>query len=156
MKRFLSLVAASVMAVTSVFAFAGCGATTEGSDSQSGSDFTVGASISMYRTPEMTGNPVVTRTLGAEGPDEGKEYFAKACEKWKDDMTVHPSHGNFVLVEFKSYETKIALLNYLAEHNIFVRDTTQASCVHKCFRITIGTKEQMWRVVKVIDGYYGK
>ena len=43
MKRFLSLVAASVMAVTSVFAFAGCGATTEGSDSQSGSDFTVGA-----------------------------------------------------------------------------------------------------------------
>ena len=71
-------------------------------------------------------------------------------------MTIHPSHGNFTLVEFKSYEAKIALLNYLAEHNIVVRDTTQASSVHNCFRITIGTTEQMKRVVDVITEYFKK
>ena len=69
-------------------------------------------------------------------------------------MTVHPSHGNFALVELKNYEAKIALLNYLAEHNIFVRDTTQAPSVRNCFRITIGTKEQMEKVINVIEQYY--
>ena len=85
---------------------------------------------------------------------KGQQYFAEACKKWKDDMTNHPSHGNFTLVEFKSYEAKIALLNYLAEHNIFVRDTTQAPSVRNCFRITIGNKEQMEKVVQVINQYY--
>ena len=87
---------------------------------------------------------------------KGQAYFEEACKKWKDDMTIHPSHGNFALVEFKSYEAKIALLNYLAEHNIFVRDTMQATSVHNCFRITIGTVEQMRRVTNVISDYFKK
>ena len=89
-----------------------------------------------------------------EDVHKGQAYFAEACKKWKNEMTVHPSHGNFALVELKNYEAKIALLNYLAEHNIFVRDTTQAPSVRNCFRITIGTKEQMEKVINVIEQYY--
>lgn len=89
-----------------------------------------------------------------EDVHKGQAYFAEVCKKWKNEMTVHPSHGNFALVEFKNYEAKIALLNYLAEHNIFVRDTTQAPSVRNCFRITIGTKEQMEKVINVIEQYY--
>lgn len=85
---------------------------------------------------------------------EGKKYFMEACQKWKNDMTVHESYGNFVLVEFKCYDAKIKLLNYLAEHDVFVRDTMQASLVRNCFRITIGTPKQMECVVNVIESYY--
>lgn len=87
---------------------------------------------------------------------KGQEFFAEAYRKLTDEIIAHPSHGNFMLVEFKSYEAKIALLNYFAEHNIFVRDTTQAPSVRNCFRITIGTKEQMKRVVDVMSCYYDK
>lgn len=84
----------------------------------------------------------------------GKEFFIKASEKHADFYVTHPSHGNFVLLEFKSYDAKIELLNYLADNNIFARDTTQAPIVYNCFRITIGTTEQMKHVMQVIDSFY--
>lgn len=85
---------------------------------------------------------------------EAKDYFVTECQKWTD-IVVHESYGNFVLVEFKSIEKKKHLLSYLNSNNIFVRDTTHADCVQKCFRITIGNKEQMQRVIDVISDYYG-
>jgi len=86
----------------------------------------------------------------------GMDFFAEAMQKYADRLTIHPSHGNFSLIEFQTYEDKIALLNHLANNNIFVRDTTQAPMVRNCFRITIGTVEQMKKVVDVIDAYYAK
>lgn len=86
----------------------------------------------------------------------GMDYFKEVMRRFADRLKVHPSHGNYMLIEFDSYEEKIALLSYLAEHNIFVRDTTQAPMVRNCFRITIGTVEQMKRVVDVIATFYAK
>ena len=86
----------------------------------------------------------------------GKDYFAEAMQKYADRLKVHPSHGNFTLIEFKTYEDKIELLNHLADNNIFVRDTTQASMVRNCFRITIGTVEQMKRIIDAIEIFYAK
>jgi len=85
---------------------------------------------------------------------EGMSFFRETMKQFSDRLMVHPSHGNFMLIEFRSYDEKVALLQYLAENNIFVRDTTQAPCVANCFRITIGTKEQMGRVVKTIKEFY--
>ncbi len=84
----------------------------------------------------------------------GKDYFASASKRYEDYYTVHPSHGNFVLLEFKSVDNKKALLDYLAQHNIFVRDTIQAPMVYNCFRITVGTTEQMKKVMEVIKSFY--
>lgn len=86
--------------------------------------------------------------------ERGKEYFLEASKEYSDYYVVHPSHGNFALLEFKSIDDKIALLNHLAQHNIFVRDTTQAPMVYNCFRITIGTAEQMKKVMNVIKSFY--
>ena len=85
---------------------------------------------------------------------EGMCYFVDAMKVLNDRMKLHPSRGNFILVKFPSYEEKMALLNYLADHNIFVRDTTQSDSVKNCFRITSGTVEQMKVVENVIKSYY--
>ena len=84
----------------------------------------------------------------------GKDYFIKASEKYDDYFVTHLSHGNFILLEFKSYNSKKELLSYLADNNIFARDTTQAPMVYNCFRITIGTTQQMKHVMQVIDSFY--
>lgn len=85
---------------------------------------------------------------------KGMAYFYKESQKYAQHYTTHESHGNFILLKFPSYEDKMALHTYLAENNIFVRDTSQSSLVQNCFRITIGTVEQMKKVVKVINQFY--
>lgn len=87
---------------------------------------------------------------------KGQEYFLKASERFANHYKVFPSRGNFNLLRFSSKAEKQALLNYLAENNIFVRDTTQDPIVEDCFRVTMGTKEQMERVVAAIEKYYAK
>ena len=86
----------------------------------------------------------------------GKEFFTSASKQFANHYTVHPSYGNFVLLEFESHDEKLELLNHLAEHNIFARDTTQAPMVNNCFRITVGTQEQMKQVISVIESWYSK
>ena len=82
--------------------------------------------------------------------------FKSAMDLFADYFVTLPSNGNFMMLKFPSYEKKKDLLDYLANKNIFARNTTQAECVMNCFRITIGTREQMNRVSKIISGYYGK
>ena len=84
---------------------------------------------------------------------EGKKYFLAEMAKYHQ-VHVYNSHGNFVLIQFESYEEKISLLRYLAEHNIFVRDTMQSPIVWNCFRVTCGTKQQMEQVLEAIKSYY--
>ena len=85
---------------------------------------------------------------------KGMEYFMKESEGFKDKYQVCPSYGNFMLVKFPSNQEKMSLFNFLAENNIFVRDTTQHPIVCNCFRITIGTVEQMRTVMDVIKRHY--
>ena len=82
------------------------------------------------------------------------EEFEGAMRKHVEYFKTLPSNGNFMMLRFHDYEHKKALLDFLAENNIFARDTTQADCVKNCFRITIGTREQMKRVAMIIDNYY--
>lgn len=83
-----------------------------------------------------------------------KTFFTEELSKYSASFTITPSCGNFILFKFKELSIKKMLLKYLAENNIFVRDTTQADCLKQCFRITIGTTEQMKRVVTVINSFY--
>jgi len=87
---------------------------------------------------------------------KAKDDFTRVMQKYDVHFKTLPSYGNFIMLRFPDYEQKKALLDYLAQKNIFARDTTQADCVKNCFRITIGTREQMKRVAGEIDGYYAK
>ncbi len=83
-----------------------------------------------------------------------KDFFIRKMVSYSQYLKVYPGHGNFLLIKFPSYEEKRGLFDFLAQNNIFVRDTTQDPIVYNCFRMTIGTREQMQRVVGVIDLYY--
>ena len=86
---------------------------------------------------------------------EGKEYLVNELSKLQK-IQVCNGFGNFLMLKFASREEKLSLIQYLAEHNIYVRDTMQSPIVHNCFRITCGTKPQMEQVVKVINAYYAR
>ena len=85
---------------------------------------------------------------------EGKAFFEEAVRKHADRFTVFPSQGNFLLLRFRDKADRSQMIRYLADRNVFVRETGQNASVLDCFRITCGTKEQMARVVSVIDDYY--
>lgn len=86
---------------------------------------------------------------------EAMSEFVTALKKHSTHLRTIPSHGNFVMLQFNEYKDKKLLLDYLADHNVFVRDTTQAESVRNCFRITIGTREQMKIVSDLIFDFYG-
>ncbi len=83
-----------------------------------------------------------------------KSFFIEKMQMYNKYFTICPGYGNFLLLKFSSRDTKLKLFNYLAENNIFVRDTMQDPIVYNCFRMTIGTLSQMQRVIKVIECYY--
>lgn len=82
--------------------------------------------------------------------------FAADMKQYDNYFITLPSHGNFMMLRFPNYDQKKSLLDFLAANNIFARDTTQAECVKNCFRITIGTREQMKHVAEIIGTYYAK
>ena len=84
------------------------------------------------------------------------DEFGENMKQYSDHFNTLPSNGNFMMLKFPDYDKKKDLLDYLADNNIFVRDTAQADCVRNCFRITIGTRVQMKRVADIIGKYYAK
>lgn len=88
--------------------------------------------------------------------NRAKEYFLKELGRFENHIRANQSYGNFVLLKFNCHEEKMDLIQFLEGRNIFVRDTTQTSSVNNCFRITIGTCEQMKIVVDAISSFYDR
>lgn len=85
-----------------------------------------------------------------------KASFTQQLKSLGRNFTVYPSYGNFIMIRFPDYDQKKALMDYLADNNIFVRDTMQADCVKNCFRITVGTRAQMDYVAQIMTAFYGR
>ena len=80
---------------------------------------------------------------------KAKTIFAKNLESLSYVKNVFESHGNFLLVEFESYEVKNKVFEQLSQNMIFVRNLTHSDLLTNSLRITIGTEEQMQRVFEV-------
>ena len=80
-----------------------------------------------------------------------REYFYEKLEKLDIIKKVYSSQGNFLLVEFNDFDVKMKVYNLLSENNIFVRNLIHSELLMNTLRITIGTKEQMDKVLKVIE-----
>lgn len=79
-----------------------------------------------------------------------KEIFEKELQSLDGVNRIFPSEGNFLLIEFKTPEVKADYFRRLTEGNIFVRNLTHSKMLMNCLRITVGTREQMNRVIRVM------
>ena len=84
----------------------------------------------------------------------GKELFVAEMRKIAPKVKLFPGYGNFCMLQFSTIDEKKLLIEYLSNNNIFVRELMQGPIVERCFRITIGTTEQMKRVINVIKSFY--
>lgn len=80
--------------------------------------------------------------------NEAKKYFVNAINsKCKGIFKAYCSNGNFVLIKCRNQEEKSALIHYLEKNNVFIRNIMHSKKIEDCVRVTIGTKEQMKKVV---------
>lgn len=86
----------------------------------------------------------------------GKDLFVKEMGNIAPLVKLYPGYGNFCMLQFPSVEEKKHLLEYLSQNNIFVRELMQGHLVDRCFRITIGTPEQMRVVCDVFSKFYAQ
>lgn len=85
---------------------------------------------------------------------KARHFFINELQKYSKHITVFDSCANFVLVKCRSYAMKANLFKYLQQNDIFVRDLSQCPQLYPCVRITIGTLDQMSRVLSVIDSFF--
>ena len=87
--------------------------------------------------------------------NEAKEIFINKINKYfSPQLKAYNSSANFVLVDCFDNKRKADLLVFLENNDIFVRNVGQSESVRKCVRITIGTKEQMERVINCIKLFF--
>ena len=82
--------------------------------------------------------------------EEAKLWFAEQLNGLHFVDKIFKSYGNFLLIRFIDFDAKMEVFNYLNKKNIFVRNLTHSDKLMNCLRISIGTKDQMKRVLKVI------
>lgn len=82
---------------------------------------------------------------------KAKEYFKRELSDLKLNFICHKNGGggNFLLIELE-YLKKQKMIEFLLNKNIFVRDYSHVKNMENYFRITIGTIEQMEKVVLAI------
>ena len=85
---------------------------------------------------------------------ESKVWFLNELNARCPSIKTFAGNGNFSMLMFASVEEKRAVADCLAKNNIFVRELSQDVSVESCLRITIGTKEQMRRVLDTLVGFY--
>ena len=79
---------------------------------------------------------------------EERERVSKLLTTSKEVNRVYPSHGNFILVDFKE---KDKIFNLLKENGIIVRDRSSLFNCSNCLRISIGTKDENNKLLEVLN-----
>ncbi len=91
-----------------------------------------------------------------EEVNRAKDYFYEQIKKFEPNIIAHKSYSNFVLLKFSDFKLRSDMFNYLKENNIYVRNPLHSPLLYNCLRISIGTKDQMERVVKAIESFFSK
>ena len=83
--------------------------------------------------------------------NKAKKSFIKDMVLWEKMLKPVEGCGNFVLITCRFEGLKKYLIECLEKENIFVRNISQTDFIKKyCFRVTVGTVEQMKYVSKQI------
>jgi histidinol-phosphate aminotransferase len=85
-----------------------------------------------------------------------KTQFTDFLKSMYPLLKVYNTNGNFLLVRVSEPKDKKGLISHLENNDIFVRDFSHNKNLLDCFRITIGTRDQMEVVAKAIRKYYNR
>jgi histidinol-phosphate aminotransferase len=83
-----------------------------------------------------------------------KSQFVDFIQTMNPLLKIYNSNGNFLLVRVSDIKDKKNLIAFLEANDIFVRDFSHSKSLLDCFRITIGTRDQMKHVAEIIRKYY--
>lgn len=83
-----------------------------------------------------------------------KLQFINFIKSMDPFLQFYNTNGNFLLIRVLDQKEKKGLITYLETNDIFVRDFTHSRSLLDCFRITIGTREQMKVVEHVTRKYF--
>ena len=81
---------------------------------------------------------------------ETRAWFSSELDQLPAVKRIFDSQANFLLVEFKDFDSKVKIFNHLNNNNIFVRNLVHSDMLINTLRITIGTRTQMELVLKTI------
>lgn len=82
--------------------------------------------------------------------EAGKQFLVDGLKQKTSSFSVYPSRGNFVLIKCCSFECKMQLIDFMEQNNVFIRNLSQSISLKCCVRISIGTPDQMKRVVDLM------
>ncbi len=83
------------------------------------------------------------------------KQFAEEMSELSDYLRCISGVGNFALLCLNDMQDKPQLIEHLLARDIYVRDLSQTEYFRSnCFRVTIGTREQMERVTCAIKSYF--
>lgn len=75
-----------------------------------------------------------------------RNWFVKEVIKLVN-FELFPSSSNFLLIRHENHED---IINKLRDHKILVRDRSSMHLLSNCFRVTVGKRSEMERVLKVL------
>ena len=85
---------------------------------------------------------------------KAREYFVQTInENCSSNFTAFNSTANFVTIRCKNQLIKQEVLAYLERNNVFIRNISQSKIVEDCVRVSIGTLEQMRRVISLFEAF---
>ncbi|MEZ8193935.1 histidinol-phosphate transaminase [Vibrio cortegadensis] len=115
--------------------------------------------IPPYPMPDCVAE-IVLQALSQEGLEtiatstneliDVKTWFIKELEKFECIEKIYPSSTNFVLLRVSE---SFDLFNLLLSNGIVTRNQGHEPALRNCIRITIGTKESMAEVLKVLQNH---
>ncbi|WP_109673911.1 histidinol-phosphate transaminase [Dyadobacter jejuensis] len=79
-----------------------------------------------------------------------REELRKMLEKLSFVLEVFPSDANFLLVRFEDAK---AVMTYLLENTIIVRDRSKVYLCEGCLRISVGTAEENVALLKALESF---
>lgn len=85
-----------------------------------------------------------------------KQEFAEFINSLSPFLETFNKNGNYLLIRVSEEGNKKGLIAYLEANDIFVRDFSHSPLLYDCFRITIGTSEQMKVVKNIMKKYFAK
>jgi histidinol-phosphate aminotransferase len=109
--------------------------------------------VAQIATQALSNDGIKSMRANVEQLGSQLTYVSEQLDKIVDISLIGDQCGNFVL--FKSVYNK-ALMHYLVENNVLIRDQSKQAMLNDCLRISVGTPEQNAQLIALIETFFNQ